>query len=182
MKMPSCEHEWEMTNIQFGFIVFEKCSHCDKLRTYFSTMVVGEDYSEGDCLWKVMENAQSFRFDLKCKKCNHLEKYEDIMGFMYCTGCLEDCQVEILQKKYAPDKTWVMVAFGFLTDNVPKPISGERLKILDEYFNQRRDTTRSRMKILSYDLIENFTYCKGEFMFDIGMLSAEPPIERKPLF
>jgi hypothetical protein len=180
--MSTCQHEWEMTNIQYGFIAFEKCSHCDGLRTYFSPMVVGEDYREGECLWRVMENAQSFRFDLRCGKCNQLEKFDDLMGFMYCTGCLEDCQVEKLQKKYAEDKTWVMVAFGFLTNSVPKPISWERLNILDEYFNQRRDTSRSRMKILSYHLIEDFTYCKGEFMFDVGMLSTEPPGERKPLF
>ncbi len=180
--MSTCQHEWEMTNIQFGIIVFEKCSHCNGLRTYFSPIVVGDDYREGDCLWRVMENAQSFRFDLRCKKCNRLEKYDDIMGFMYCTGCLPDCKVEILQKKYAIKKTWVMVAFGFLTDSFPKPISPERLMILDDYFNQKRDTSRSTIKILSYDLIENFSYCKGEFIFDVGMLSLEPPTERKPLF
>ena len=179
--MPSCLHQWEMTNIQFGFIVFEKCSHCDKLRTYFSPQVVGDDYREGDCLWKAMENAQSFRFDLKCKICDQLERYDDIMGFMYCTSCLADCEVEILQQKYAQEKTWVMVAFGFLTDSIPKPISPERLKIFDEYFNQRRDTSRSTIKFLSYDLIENFSYCKGEFILDVGMLSSEPPTERKPL-
>jgi len=179
--MPSCPHQWEMTNIQFGFIVFEKCSHCDKLRTYFSSMVVGDDYREDDCLWKVMENAQSFRFDLKCKKCDHIEPFDDIMGFMYCTGCLADCQVEVFQKKYALDKTWVMVAFGYLSDSTPNRISDERLRIFDDYFNQRRDTSRSTIKILSYDLIENFSYCKGEFIFDVGMLSLEPPAERKQL-
>jgi hypothetical protein len=179
--MSTCQHEWEMTDIQFGFIVFEKCSHCNRLRTYFSPLVVGDDYREGECLWRVMESAQSFRFNLKCKNCHRLEKYDDLMGFMYCTGCLDDCQVEILQKKHAANKTWVMVAFGFLTDSIPKKIPQERLTILDDYFNQRRDTSRSTIKFLSYDLIENFSFCKGEFIFDVGMLSTEPPKERKPL-
>jgi hypothetical protein len=74
-----------------------------------------------------------------------------------------------------------MVAFGFLTDSIPKKIPQERLTILDDYFNQRRDTSRSTIKFLSYDLIENFSFCKGEFIFDVGMLSTEPPKERKPL-
>ena len=38
--MSTCQHEWEMTDIQFGFIIFKKCSYCDGLRTYFSPLVV----------------------------------------------------------------------------------------------------------------------------------------------
>lgn len=179
--MTDCQHEWEMTNIKYGFIVFEKCSHCNGLRTYFSPMVVGEDYREEKCLWQCMENAQSFTFDLKCKKCNALEKYDDMMGFMYCTSCLPECQIEIQQQKYAKQKEWVIVAFGFLPASEYNKFTPQRLHILEGYFNQRRDTSRSTIKVLSYELIENFSLCKGEFIFDVGMLSLEPPKERKKL-
>lgn len=181
----SCGHEWEMTNIQFGFMVFEKCSHCNGLRTYFSVEdnpILGDKYREGDCFWSRVENAQSFQFDLQCKKCNHLEKFEDLMGLLHCTGCLPDCEVEIQRKKYEAQKTWVLVAFGFLPKAKTEPIPPHKLKILEDYFNQRRDTSRSRIAILSFNLIEDLSLCKGDFIHDVGMLSLEPPEERKPLF
>jgi hypothetical protein len=183
--MPECQHQWQMINIQFGFVVFEKCYHCNGLRTYFTiedTPILGDKYREGSHYWSRVENAQSFRFDLQCTKCNHLEKFEDLMGLLYCTGCLPDCEVEILRKKYEAEKTWVLVAFGFLPEAQEQPIPSYKLDILTDYFNQRRDTTRSRIKIVSFNLIEDLSRCKGEFIHDVGMLSLEPLEDRKPPF
>ncbi|HEX9912950.1 MAG TPA: hypothetical protein VGB01_06880 [candidate division Zixibacteria bacterium] len=185
MKMSECQHQWEMRNIQFGFVVFEKCFHCSGLRTYFSVEdipILGDKYREGDCYWSRVENAQSFRFDLQCTKCNHLEKFNDLMGLLHCTGCLPDCGVEILRKKYEAERTWVMVAFGFLPKAKEKPIPEYKLDILTDYFNQGRDINRSRIKIVPFNLIEDLSRCKGDFVHDVGMLSLEPPEERKPLF
>lgn len=182
--MSDCQHIWDMTNIQFGFVVFEKCTHCNGLRTYFSEKdhpIVNDSYREDNCEWKCVENAQSFRFDLKCKKCNQVEQFKDVMGFLYCTGCMHDCKIEILQKEYEPKKQWILVAFGYLPKDKNNMISEDRLLVIEEYFNQRRDTSRSTMKILSSDLIENFSQCKGYFIHDVGMLSLEPPGERKHL-
>ncbi|RKX18079.1 MAG: hypothetical protein DRP26_05875 [Candidatus Zixiibacteriota bacterium] len=183
--MPECQHQWEMTNIKFGFVVFEKCFHCNGLRTYFSTEdtpILGDKYREGNHFWSRVENAQSFRFDLKCMKCGHLEKFEDLMGLLYCTGCLPDCEVEILRKKYEAERTWVVVAFGFLPEAIAKPIPSYKLNMLTDYFNQRRDTSRSKIKVISFNLISDLSRCKGEFIHDVGMLSLEPPKGRKPLF
>lgn len=183
--MSECQHQWEMRNIQFGFVVFEKCFHCSGLRTYFSVEdipILGDKYREGDCYWSRVENAQSFRFDLQCTKCNHLEKFNDLMGLLHCTGCLPDCGVEILRKKYEAERTWVMVAFGFLPKAKEKPIPEYKLDILTDYFNQGRDINRSRIKIVPFNLIEDLSRCKGDFVHDVGMLSLEPPEERKPLF
>ena len=183
--MAGCQHEWEMTNVRFGFVIFEKCFHCNTLRTYFSESdhpIVGDEYLEGEHTWRCMENAQSLQFDLQCKKCNHRENFDEIMGFMYCTDCLSGCQVEILQKKYLKEKTWVVVAFGFFPVEESKPLTRRKLKILEDYFNQRRDTSRSRIAVLSYDLIKDFSRCEGVFIHDVGMLSTEPPKERKKLF
>lgn len=183
--MPDCQHLWEMTNVQFGFVVFEKCFHCGGLRTYFSAEnvpILGDKYREGDCFWSRVENAQSFRFDLQCKRCNHLEKFDDIMGLLHCTGCLPECKVDILRIRYEAEKTWILVAFGFLSKEETRPIPEYKLDVLSDYFNQRRDTSRSRIKIVSFDLIEDVSHCRGDFIHDVGMLSLEPPKERKSLF
>ena len=180
--MSDCQHRWEMANIQFGFVVFEKCSHCSGLRTYFSKDDTWDEYREGDCLWSIVENAQTFRFDLKCVNCNRMETFEELMGLLYCTGCLPECEVEIIKNKYLAERTFVLVAFGFLPQARTRPIAQSKLDILTDYFNQRRDTSRSKIKIISFNLIEDLSRCRGEFIHDVGMLSEEPPEERKPLF
>jgi hypothetical protein len=101
---------------------------------------------------------------------------------MYCTSCLEDCEVEIQCKKLEAEKTWVLVGFGYLPESMVKPVSGKKLQILSDYFNQRRDTSRSTIRIIPNSLITEVSKCRGEFMHDVGMLSLEPPGERKPLF
>jgi len=65
---------------------------------------------------------------------------------------------------------------------ISDPIPDNKLDILTDYFNQRRDTSRSRMKIVPFNLIEDLSRCKGEFMHDVGMLSLEPPEDRKSPF
>jgi hypothetical protein len=87
----------------------------------------------------------------------------------------------MIQRRLAGEKTWIMVAFGFLPEAKTHPISENRLEILSNYFNQRRDTSRSRIKIVSFNLISDISLCRGEFIYDIGMLSAEEIRDRKPL-
>jgi len=86
----------------------------------------------------------------------------------------------MLQKELAREKTWVMVAFGMLPEAIEKPIPKEKLDILTDYFNQRRDTTRSRMKIVDFNMIKEIARCHGVFLLDIGLLSKEPPPEERP--
>lgn len=180
--MPACHHLWKMTNIQFGFAVFERCSHCQNVRTHFSPQDTWDEYREEDCTWSIVENAQTFRFDLQCTRCSQYEGFEDLLGLLYCPGCLNDCEVEVLRKRYEAEKVWILVAFGFLPEGKSNPIAQAKLDILSDYFNQRRDTTRSRVKIVSSALIKDFSLCKGELIHDVGMLSLEPPKERKRLF
>ncbi len=183
--MPDCKHQWEMTNTEFGFVSFEKCFHCSNIRTYFTleqSPHLGEEYREAPHFWNSVENAQSFRFDLKCTACKYVIEFRDLMGLLYCTDCMPECEVAELQKKYAKERTWIFLAFGHLPEAKENPISTEKLDILTDYFNQRRDTTRSKIKLLSFNLIKDLTCCRGEFIHDVGMLSQEPPEERKPLF
>ena len=71
---------------------------------------------------------------------------------------------------------------GFIHKAGRQPITQRKLEILTDYFNQRRDTSRSRIKILSFELIADLSHCRGDFIHDVGMLSTEPPKERQPLF
>jgi hypothetical protein len=183
--MTTCQHHWEMTDIQFGFVVFEKCFHCNSLRTYFTAgdaPVLGDKYREGDCYWSRVENAQSFTFNLKCVNCGQVESFTDLMGLLHCTGCLADCRVEVLQQELERERTRILVGFGFLPKVETHQMPASKLDVLADYFNQRRDTSRSRIKIVSADLIDDLSCCRGDFIHDVGMLSMEPPTERKTLF
>ena len=185
--MSECQHQWEMVNIRFGFVVFEKCYHCRGLRTYFTregVPILGDKYREGDHFWNRVENAQSFRFDLICRKCKDAESFDDLMGLMYCTGCLPDCRVEVLRKKLEAERVHILLACGFLSESDPKPkqIPARKLTKLTDYFNQRRVMARSLMSIIPFDLEDGFSRCKGEFLHDVGMLSQEPLKERTSPF
>ena len=177
-----CEHLWELANIEFGFVIYERCSHCNAVRSYFSMdNVFGDQYREGDCVFSNVNSVQSFRFDLRCTQCDVQVKYSSLAGLLYCTGCLDDCPVERLRRECEAKKVWVLVAFGFLPIDKKKPFPPHLLEILTDYFNQRRDTSRSRIQIVSYDMIEKISLCKGDFLYDRGMLSLEPETDRESL-
>jgi hypothetical protein len=172
-----CSHTWEMENVKHGFIITEKCFHCDKISTYFSYEPKPplEEYREGDHFWNVMESAQSIQFDLKCTKCGILEEFEELMGLMMCTGCNDKCEVDVLMKKYESERTWIYVAFGFLPSQERKKLSKEKISILEDYFNQRRKSTRSRIKIVSDEFVENYATCYAQVIRDLDLLSLSPP-------
>jgi len=185
--MPECQHHWRMANIQFGFIVFEKCFQCSGVRTYFSRegiQILGDEYREGDHFWHRVENAQTFHFDLECTRCGALEPFDDLMGLFYCTGCLEECRLEILRRNLEAQRTHLVLACGFLHESQaePRQLAVEKLEKLTGYFNQRRDASRSRIAILPFDLDTGFSGCKGEFLHDVGMLSQEPVTSRNSPF
>jgi hypothetical protein len=92
--------------------------------------------------------------------------------------------VDILRRQYEAARTWIVVAFGFLSelDTRPQPILPSKLQILTDYFNQRRDVSRPRIAVISFDLIADFSQCRGDFLHDVGMLSQEPPKDRRPPF
>lgn len=181
--MSKCHHQWEMTNVKFGFVTFDKCFRKNLVKTSFSIEdTPGDEYREGDCIYTRVENAQSFKFDLHCTLCNRIEPFQELMGLLQCTSCLADCPVEILQKEYEAKRTWIFVAFGYLPQTSSKPIPEYKLDTLTVYFNQRRDTSRSKIKIVPFNLIKDLSRCKGEFIHDVGMLSSTPPPqERKSL-
>ncbi|MCX6269937.1 MAG: hypothetical protein NTU44_01735 [Bacteroidetes bacterium] len=177
MKDETCTHSWEMMNVQPGFIITENCFRCDMISTYFSLEERPplEEYREGDHFWNVMGSAQSIRFDLKCSKCSYLMTFEELCGLMMCTGCDEKCKIYKLMKEYEKERTWVYVAFGYLPIEGRKKLSPEKILALEQYFNQRRKSSTSKIKIVSDELVDNIRNCYAELIRDIDMISLKPP-------
>lgn len=172
-----CLHEWKMVDVHYGFVITEKCFHCEKVSTYFAydQKPPLEEYREGDHFWNVMESAQSIRFSLQCKKCEALYTFNELYGLMMCTGCDDDCEVEILRKDLEPERTWVYVAFGFLPVEERKQLSKEKIAILEEYINQRRKSSTSKVMIVSQDFVSDIRHCYAEVIRDMDMLCLEAP-------
>lgn len=186
MGTSTCTHSWLMINITFGFVAFEKCYHCDGIRTFFlqeQPPILGEKYREGSHFWSRVENAQSFRFDLYCNRCSKVERFHDLMGLLHCTGCLPECPVDALRRQCEAERKWLLVAFGYLPDaqGPPQPIPEDRLRMLSDYFNQRRRTGRAPVEVVPFTLIPDVSRCRGDFLHDVGMLSQQPPGERQSL-
>lgn len=182
--MADCQHQWKMTDVEFGFVAFERCFHCNRVRAFFSREIhpdLGDEYREGTCFWTRVENAQSFMFNLQCKTCGRVEKFNDLMGLMHCTSCLIECEVENVRRECAAQRTWVTVAFGFRPHSSEESLPTQKLDVLTDYFNQQRNTARSRIKVLSSSLIPDLSRCRGDFIHDVGLLSQEPVTRRKPL-
>jgi hypothetical protein len=96
---------------------------------------------------------------------------EELLGLMMCTGCDKECDVNIQMKELAKEKTWVYVAFGYLPIEEKKQLTQEKIAILEEYFNQRRKSAKSKIKIVSHELIKDITNCYGEVIMDTDMLT-----------
>jgi hypothetical protein len=94
---------------------------------------------------------------------------------------MPECPVTQLQGKLLAEKTFVVVAFGDLPDAKSRPFLPGRLELLSEYFNQRRDVSRSTVKVVPFHLIPKIPMCRGEFIHDVGVLSLEPDEARKHL-
>ncbi len=71
MKNQKCQHEWTMINVQTDLSSLKIVIRCHRTSTYFSfeERPPLEEYREGEHFWNVMQSAQTFRFDLACKKC-----------------------------------------------------------------------------------------------------------------
>lgn len=176
MENKTCSHTWEMVNVTPSYIVTEKCFHCSQIVAYKTKENPPlEKYKDGEHLWNVVETAQSFNFALKCRECDHIEKFDELLGIMMCPWCETPCKVGDMVEKLIPEKTWVFIALGNLPVETNKQISEEKMKILENYYNNRRKNSRSKIKIVSHKLINKLELCKAEVIKDIDMTSLTKP-------
>lgn len=171
-----CKHVWEMTNTKYGFMVTERCRHCSDLMVYFTVnehFAEGDEYVEDDHIWLIEEISQVAQFDLQCKHCQQLVSLDNLIGFMLCTGCSDDCQIQKTHRELATDSIWVYVAFSSIPVKPETRVEYNQLKALTAYFNQRRKSKKGGIKFVSHELIHDFNLCLGEIIQDRGMLSME---------
>jgi len=180
MHTNQCDHQWEMVNAQPGFIITEICHKCNLVTTHFSKEENPplEEYRDGEHFWNVMASAQSVSFNLQCKLCKSLISFEELSSLMLCTGCKTDCKVFKLLKRSSDHSVWVYVAFGFKPYKDKMQLSKEKLKILEDYFNMKRRSTKSSIKIVSFEMIDDLDSCSGGFIMDEFLLSLEAPKQK----
>ena len=102
---------------------------------------------------------------------------------MMCTGCDKECPICAEMEALEASRTWIYVAFGALPHDVCPQPSPEKLAILETYFNQRRKSSKSAIKIVSSERVRNVLSCFSENIGDVDLLSLKPPAagpERKP--
>ena len=179
MQAQTCNHHWTMVNVQTGFIITETCYRCKKVSSYFSFEDTPplEEYRDKDHFWNVIGNTQSIQFDLRCEFCEKLVEFKELSGLMMCTSCDKKCKIDKMMKELAKERTWIYVAFGFLPFEEREQVTPEKLTILEKYFNQRRQSSTSRIKIIGPELIDNVSTCYAEVIQDIGLLSLTTPTE-----
>jgi hypothetical protein len=177
MKEQKCIHQWHMIHVRPGFIITENCYRCHKTSSYFSfdDKPPLEEYRDGDHFWNVMQSAQTFRFDLECGICHEIVPYDELLGLMMCTGCDENCKVDQIRKELEKEHTWVYVAYGFLPVEEVMQLSQEKIRFLEDYFNQRRKSSKSKIKIVSSEMISNIENCYADVIKDVGLLDLKAP-------
>lgn len=177
MSANGCLHRWDMVDTVFGYLVTEKCFHCDIISSEFSLDPKPplEEYREGDHFWNFMESAQALRFNLKCRDCGRVVEMKELVGLMLCTGCDPACEVDAMRRRLEPERTWVYVAFGFLPEAKHRQLTDEKTAILEEYINQRRQSKTSSIRIVPGRMVSKIQNCYGEVIKDTDMLSLTPP-------
>ncbi len=172
MQKEICSHLWEMINVASGLVVMKKCFHCARVSTcfVFHNKPPLEPCHEGKHFWNFMESEPSFHFDLKCNKCGTLVKLDELLGLMLCTGCDETCEVDIIRRKLEPEHVCVYIALGYRPVGERKQLPQEKISVLQDFFSQQCKSLKSKIKIVSHEMIKSIETCYAEMFKDAEML------------
>ena len=177
MQKEKCAHLWEMINVATGLIVFKKCFHCAKISACFAfhSEPPLAPSREGDHFWNVMENDETFHFDLECTKCGTLVKLDELVSLMMCTGCDETCPVDLLRRKLEPESRRVCIALSSLPAEEKKQLPPEKFAVLEDYITQRCDQSKCGIKLVPNTMVKNIAKCYAEVVRDADMLFSIVP-------
>ena len=176
MQKEKCSHFWEMINVANGLVVMKKCFHCTRVSTcfVFHNKPPLEPCHEGKHFWNFMESDPSFHFDLKCNKCGTLVKLDELVGLMLCTGCDETCEVDIIRRKLEPEHVCVYIALGCRPVDERKQLPREKISVLQDFFDQQCRSSKSKIKLVSHEMIKSIETCYAEMSKDVEMFSMVP--------
>jgi len=180
MQKQKCSHFWEMINVVNGLVVMKKCFHCARVSTCFTfhNKPPLESCHEEEHFWNFMESDPSFHFDLKCIKCGTLVKLDELVGLMLCTGCDQTCEVDILRRKLEPENTRIYIALGHRPIDERRKLSEEKISILQDYLSQQYCSSKSKIKIVSHEMIKSIETCYAKVIKDVEMLFMVPEKNR----
>ena len=176
MQKQECSHFWEMINVANGLVVMKKCFHCARVSTcfVFHNKPPLESCHEGKHFWNFMESEPSFHFDLKCNKCGTLVKLDELLGLMLCTGCDETCDVDIIRRKLEPEHVCVYIALGCRPVDERKQLPQEKISVLQDFFSQQCRSSKTKIKLVSHEMIKSIETCYAEVIKDVEMFSIAP--------
>lgn len=169
--MNSCRHQWTMTNIRAGYLVFEGCPGTAARASFFSTEAPPplEEFQRGDELWISMGEMQAVKFDLRCIDCAALVDLSDMNALMLSTCEDADCAVGELARNLGPD-SWVYVAIcSDPTHRRGRCITEEGIQALNEYFNQDPAFSDRNVMVVPCRVCNSIDRCKGIVVADVGL-------------
>ena len=172
MQKEKCSHFWEMVNVASGLVVMKKCFHCGKVSTcfVFHNKPPLEPCQEEEHFWNFVESDPSFHFDLKCTKCSTLVKFDELVALMMCTGCDETCEADILRRRLEPEYTCIYIALGCRPIDERKQLSQEKISVLQDYFSQQCKSLKSKIRIVSHEMVKSIDTCYAKMIKDVEML------------
>lgn len=176
--MDTCSHNWEMTDIRYGYLVVEACARCGGRSSFFSTEVSApiDEYQEGDHFWTHWGHSQAVKFNLRCADCGDMVDLDDMAGLMMSTCDDPQCQVARLSEAGGKD-TWVYVAL--CTDSTHasgKCVSEEGIKALNGYFNQKIQQPGKKILVVPCSQCCSVDVCKGVVLADVGLTEMDEPV------
>jgi hypothetical protein len=179
MAKEACKHSWKMSDVRYGFLVVEKCFHCNEERSYFTLEHVPpkEEYREGPHFWDYMGSAQSVKFNLRCSDCGETVELDELLGLMTCARCTPDCEANVISHICEPQRVWVYVALCHRPEDSRKILTADKLGVLSKYFNDRIRTPGKKILVVPGWYVKDIDICRGDVLKDVGMFELEPEPE-----
>jgi hypothetical protein len=165
-----------MVDVRYGYMVTEKCYHCQEERSYFAEEHTPpkEEYRDGEHFWDYLGSSQSVRFNLMCEECGEKVVLDELLGLMTCSGCIPDCEFNMLSRICEEQKTWVYGALLCEGEEGRRPETAEKLAVLGKYFSDRVRTPGKKILVLPGWLVKDFDRCRCNVLEDVGMFQTEP--------
>lgn len=170
------EGRYSMVNIRTGHVVVEHDLLSRAVRSYFSDEPAApvEEYREGRRIWQYAGDAQSFQFDVKDRETGEIIPFRELLGLMYYACARPDSEIHHIGRLAHENNISIYVAITYESpDGGHTLLSEEKLRVLNQLFNERIRTPGKKVLILPdlFDLYKTMSY--GEIMIDLGLTSME---------
>jgi hypothetical protein len=164
-----------MVNVRPGYLMIEQENHTFARRSYFAAERTPplEEYREGNEFWKPHDAAQTFQFDVRDTRTGEVVSLGELAGLLYYGCCARDSIVHRMGDVAHDQRISLYVAITTEGEKGPTPLSGEKVRVLNELFNERLTSPGKKVLILPdlFNLHREITY--GQIAIDFGLTSME---------